>query len=57
VLSIKEVAKQTGISFNTAVKAVDILVELKILIKINEQTKYKLFCYKEYFDIFRMQRH
>ena len=54
VFSIKEVAKQTGISYNTAAKAVDMLVELKILIKINEQTRYKLFCYMEYIDIFRM---
>ena len=53
VFSIKEVAKQTGISYNTAAKAVDILVKLKILIKMNEQTRYKVFCYKEYLDIFR----
>jgi len=52
VLSVKEVAKQTGISYNTAAKAVELLVKLKILYKKNEQTRYKLFCYKEYLDIF-----
>lgn len=53
IVSVKEVAENFQIAYNTAAKSIDILVDLKILKLVNEQSRHREFIYEKYTAIFR----
>lgn len=54
VVSVKGIAENFRIAYNTAAKSIDILVDLKILRLVNEQARYREYCYEKYVDVFKV---
>ncbi len=52
IISVKEIAENFQITYNTAAKMIDMLVDLKILRLKHEQSRYKGFYYEKYIMIF-----
>ena len=50
IVSVKEIAENFQIAYNTAAKSIDILVDLKILRLVNEQARYREYYYEKYVD-------
>ena len=51
VFGTKEIADSMKINFGTAKKGIDLLLELKIIVQLNQQSRYKLFSYQALLDI------
>lgn len=52
LVSVQEIADLLRISYNTAMKYVKIMEEIKILKQVNEQSRYHIFSYDKYLEIF-----
>lgn len=53
IISVKEIAENFQIAYNTAAKMIDILGDLKILRLVNEQSRYREYYYEKYIDAFK----
>lgn len=53
IIDINKTSIALGVSFNTVSKAVKILMDLGILIKVDKAIRGRVFCYEEYIEILR----
>lgn len=54
VIGIRLIADELGLSFNTAAKAVEAMVDFGILKQVNNQSRHRCFIYEDYVKIFDM---
>jgi len=54
VIGVRLIADELGLSFNTAAKAVEAMVDFGILKQANNQSRHRCFIYEDYVEIFDM---
>jgi Fic family protein len=52
IVETRQITKVLDISYNTAAKAIAVLIDLNILEQIGEQSRYRRFSYRKLFDVF-----
>lgn len=54
VIGVRRIADEVSLSFNTAAKAVEAMVDFGILKQVNNQSRHRCFIYEDYVKIFDM---
>lgn len=53
IIDVKKTSQALGIAFNTTASAINHLVDIGILVKTNNNSRNRLFMYKDYLNILR----